>query len=62
MLEVVLINRRGRGWEWRVHDQFGNTVMSGREKTRQAAKYKGDRALFQLLLSNPKFVDQRRPT
>jgi hypothetical protein len=57
MLEVVVIDRHRRGYEWRVRDQSGNTLMAGREKTRQAVKYAGHRALFQLLATNPKLID-----
>ena len=62
MLEVVLIDRRRRGWEWHVRDQSGDTLVAGREKTRQAAKYAGDRALFQLLATDPKIIDLQKPT
>jgi len=61
VLEVVLIDRRGRGWEWQVRDQSGNTFMAGREKTRQAARYAGNRALFQLLAIDPKLIDLKGP-
>jgi hypothetical protein len=61
MLEVVLIDRRGRGCEWQVRDQSSNTFMAGREKTRQAARYAGNRALFQLLAIDPKLIDLKGP-
>lgn len=60
MLEVVLIERQGRSWEWQVRDQSGNMFMAGREMTRQAAKYAGTRALFQLL-ANPRIINLQRP-
>ena len=48
MFEVV-IGRRWAQWEWQVCDQAGTTIMWGWEKTREAARYKGNRALFLLL-------------
>jgi hypothetical protein len=62
MLEVVLIDRHRRGWEWQVRDQSGGTLIAGREKTRQAAKYASNRALFQLLATDPKIIDLEKPT
>jgi hypothetical protein len=62
MLEVILTDRGRRGWDWQVRDQSGKTVTAGREKTRQAAGYEGNRALFQLLASDPKIIDLRGPT
>jgi hypothetical protein len=52
MLEVVVEKRR-RTWEWRVLNSSGQTIMSGRENSRRAARYHGARALF-LLLAYPK--------
>jgi hypothetical protein len=52
MLEVVIEKRR-RTWEWRVFDSSGQIIMSGREKSRRAARYHSARALF-LLLAYPK--------
>jgi hypothetical protein len=50
MFEVI-IEKRGRfRWEWRVCDRTGKTLVFGWEDTRNAAKYRGERALFQLLL------------
>ena len=51
----------GHGWEWQVREQSGNTFMAGREKTRQAARYAGNRALFQLLAIDPKLIDLKGP-
>jgi hypothetical protein len=48
MNEVIVIKRR-KSWEWRVHDQHGRLLMSGRERTRPAARYQGYRSLFMLL-------------
>jgi hypothetical protein len=52
MMDVVIEKRR-RTWEWRVLDSSGRSIMSGREKSRRAARYRGARALF-LLLAYPK--------
>jgi hypothetical protein len=52
MLDVVIEKRR-RTWEWRVVGASGQTIMSGREKSRRAARSHGARALF-LLLAYPK--------
>ena len=48
MMEVIVSKRR-RSWEWRVHDQRGALIVSGRERTRPAARYQGYRSLFMLL-------------
>jgi len=40
-----------RHWKWRVCDYTGRVLMQGREKSRPAARYRGERALFLLLLS-----------
>ena len=54
MLEVV-IERRGKSrWEWGVCNSDGSVIMSGWENSRNEAKYRGDRALFQLLLARPR--------
>ena len=55
MMEVI-VTRRRRSWEWRVHDHNGAPIMSGRERTRPAARYQGYRNLFMLLAIG------RRPT
>jgi hypothetical protein len=62
MLEVVLIDRRRRGWEWQVRDRTGLVLSSGREKSRAAARYRGARALFQLLASSLRLVDLEPPS
>jgi hypothetical protein len=49
MLEVVVIQRRPTKWTWQVCNAAGTPIMTGWEKTRRAAKYQGDRALFLLL-------------
>jgi hypothetical protein len=48
MKEVIVIKRR-RKWEWQVRDRHGQLLMSGRERTRPAARYQGYRALFMIL-------------
>jgi len=51
MFEVVL-RRRGRTrWQWQVCDRAGKVIMDGFEDSRAAAKYRGERALFLLLLT-----------
>jgi hypothetical protein len=49
----VILERRGRKWNWRVRTSKGDVVMQGCESSRPAANYKADRALFLLLLSAP---------
>ena len=50
MFEVKFVKRRPMKWEWEVCSLGGATaIMSGWEKTRQAAKYRGYRAMFLLL-------------
>ncbi len=48
MMEVIVTKRR-RSWEWRLQDQNGKPIMSGRERTRPAARYQAYRNLFMLL-------------
>jgi hypothetical protein len=48
MMEVNVTKRR-RSWEWRVHDHNGTLLMQGRERSRPAARYQGNRSLFLLL-------------
>ena len=48
MMEVTVTKRR-RSWEWRVHDHNGTLLMHGRERSRPAARYQGNRSLFLLL-------------
>ena len=52
VLEVVIIERRPTKWKWQVCNTAGTAIMSGWEKTRQAAKYQGYRALFLLLAAS----------
>jgi hypothetical protein len=49
MLEVKLTDRARRGWDWEVRDENGKLMARGRQRDRAAAKYHGERALFQLL-------------
>jgi len=49
VFEVVIFKRSTTRWEWQLCDRKGNAIMRGREHTRPAAKYRGDRALFLLL-------------
>jgi hypothetical protein len=49
MFEVVLTRRKRFGWRWQVCDQAGKVFADGFERTRPAAKYHGERALFFLL-------------
>jgi hypothetical protein len=49
MLEVKLVDRARRGWDWEVRDHAGRTMARGRQRDRAAAKYQAERALFQLL-------------
>jgi hypothetical protein len=49
----IAFERRARRWAWRVCTREETTVMSGRETSRAAARYKAARALFLMLLSAP---------
>jgi hypothetical protein len=51
MFEVTLRKRRRTRWQWRVSDSAGREIMQGWELSRAAARYKGERALFLLLLT-----------
>jgi len=50
MFEVVIEKRSQVRWEWRICDRAGKTLAYGSEETRNAARYRGERALFELLL------------
>jgi hypothetical protein len=43
-----------------VRDRTGKAVMQGREKSRAAARYQSERALFLLLLSSCRCCEARR--
>jgi hypothetical protein len=60
MMEVIVAKRR-RSWEWRVHSQNGALIMHGRERTRPAARYQGYRSLFMLLAVGRRPVDLPAP-
>ena len=47
---MLIVERSPTEWEWRVCDRYGTTIMDGFECTREAAKYRGNCALFLLLL------------
>jgi len=51
-LEVRLIDRARKGWDWEVFNESGVVLAHGRQKTRLAAKYQAERALFQLLATS----------
>jgi len=51
MFEMTLRKRGRTRWEWRVCDSAGREIMRGWETSRPAARYKGERALFLLLLA-----------
>lgn len=50
MFEVVIRNHSPIKWEWQLCDRDGYVVLRGLEKTRAAAKYRGECALFHTLL------------
>ena len=51
MFEVVVANHKKSVWEWQVRDPNGKVIVFGRERTREAARYQGRRALFLLLMT-----------
>ena len=61
MLEVVLVDQGRKGWAWEVRDQSGITLLKGKTKARQEAKYQRDRALFQLLATGWKPTKHKPP-
>jgi hypothetical protein len=61
MLEIVLVDREGKGWLWEVHDRNGTILVGGKADTRAEAKYQGDRALFHLLAIGWKSSDFQSP-
>ncbi len=50
MFDVVIRNHSPIKWEWELCDRDGYVVLRGLEKTRAAAKYRGECALFHTLL------------
>jgi hypothetical protein len=51
MFEVTLEMRGRSRWWWQVQDLSGKAIMAGWENSRSEAKYQGERALFQLLMT-----------
>jgi hypothetical protein len=49
MLQFELVDRTRKGWDWKVFYEPGVVLAHGRQKTRPAARYHAERALFQLL-------------
>jgi hypothetical protein len=56
MFEVVIINRSPNRWKWLVYNRNGIPIVEGWERTRAAAKYQGERALFTLFASGWKTI------
>jgi hypothetical protein len=54
MFEVTLEKRGRSKWWWRVEELSGKAFMTGCENSRSEAKYQGERALFQLLMTTAK--------
>lgn len=50
LFEFAIAPKRSR-WKWSVRDRLGRVIMQGREKSRAAARYQSERALFLLLLT-----------
>ena len=48
----VTLSRRGKAWKWCVCTVEGHAVMGGSERSRRAARYNANRALFLLLLTS----------
>src|ERR1700745_1345870 len=48
----VALKKRGRKWSWAVSPTDGAPLMLGSESSRPAARYRANRALFQLLLTS----------
>ena len=51
MFEMKIERKWGR-WAWSVCDLTGKPLAGGREKSREAARYRAARTLFDLLLSS----------
>lgn len=51
--EVSLAPRKRSAWAWSVCSSHGVVLMQGRERSRPAARYQAERALFLLLLTAP---------
>lgn len=50
LFEFAIAPKRSR-WVWCVRDRSGRVIMQGRVKSRAAARYQSERALFLLLLT-----------
>jgi hypothetical protein len=50
LFEFAITPKRSR-WEWSLRNKAGRVIMQGREKSRAAARYQSERALFLLLLT-----------
>jgi hypothetical protein len=48
----VALSKRGKAWRWCVCTVEGHVVMGGSERSRRAARYNANRALFLLLLTS----------
>ncbi len=49
----IVLKQRGHGrWKWSVCGPGGETVLSGSECSRAAARYRAERALFLLLCAS----------
>jgi hypothetical protein len=48
---AVTLKRRGRKWGWSISSNESEIVMLGYERSRSAARYHANKALFQLLCS-----------
>lgn len=58
----VVLKRRGRGrWKWSVSPSDGHSLMRGSERSRNAARYKAQRALFLLLCASASRVARFPP-
>jgi hypothetical protein len=55
----IALTKRSRAWRWCVCTIEGNIVMRGSERSRPAARYSANRALFLLLLTSPYRLTQR---
>jgi len=57
MLDIVLVDRNRRGWEWRLCDESGAVLGRGRERTRLAARYRVYQAMFLALANCGRIID-----
>jgi hypothetical protein len=59
VFEVVITPRHRSKWKWQVCNAAGEPVMSGWERTRQAAQYHAYRALFLLLAAGSRQLNDK---